>query len=65
MAVNIVAKIKAYSKLNVTFPLPTASDADSVLYVNKDLKYSYMHAISASEVDDMYNSIMNNSEEGE
>lgn len=65
MAINIVANIKAYSKLNLTFPLPTVSDANSVLYVDKDLKYSYMPIMSASEVDDMFNNIMNNSEDGE
>lgn len=65
MAIKILAKINAYSKISVIPPEPTAADVGKVLAVDEDLSYVYMSPLNSAEVDSIYESVMAAEEAGE
>ena len=63
MSIRILAKINAYSKVNVILPEPSSSDVGKVITVDEELNYVYMSPLSKTEVYNLYDSIINSDDE--
>jgi hypothetical protein len=65
MAIKILAKINAYSKVSVILPEPTVNDIGKVVTVDENLDYVYMSPLNSAEVNSIYESVMAAEEAGE